>query len=406
MDVCVLIRGYQPRFYIQLNKEKTSRIYLNSLVTKIKREMKRDKEDLVYYQLVHRSPFHGFTNGDTFPFLELRFKSQQSMRSAARCLSNPIRVLGHAEERFQLYQSKLDPVLDAIHKLDIKPSDWLRLKGSRYEINFDGTVETPINVTTKWIDIYQNEGLVCDQENAGRLPGLRIMSFDIEADSSHGDFPLPRKTFTKLTQAIQKCPVERWDFRLFDQVFRYSLQISEVEIDNEMNLPIITLKRPINESIWMNMRDTLYDSFVKCYRKPEKLDTILMSFFPDGVEGDHCIQIGSTIQLYGEDSAFFRHIITLGSCDQIDQQPDTVVEAYDNERDVLIAWTRFMKRCQPLIVTGYNIFGFDFDFMWQRACELDIKTEFGMLSKKSSLVCSLVEQRLSSSALGLSFQWW
>ena len=39
---------------------------------------------------------------------------------------------------------------------------------------------------------------------------------------------------------------------------------------------------------------------------------------------------------------------------------NAIVEAYDNEKDVLLAWTRFIQKLDPDIITGYNIFGFDF----------------------------------------------
>ena len=59
----------------------------------------------------------------------------------------------------------------------------------------------------------------------------------------------------------------------------------------------------------------------------------------------------------------------------------SVVEAYDNERDVLLAWTRFIQKLDPDIITGYNIFGFDFAFMWHRAEELDCVDEFSLLGR-------------------------
>ena len=85
------------------------------------------------------------------------------------------------------------------------------------------------------------------------------------------------------------------------------------------------------------------------------------------VEGDKVIQIGTTVQKYGEPECFLKHIITLNSCSPI---PGAVVEAYDTEEEVLLAWTKFIQKLDPDIITGYNIFGFDFAFMWDRAKEL------------------------------------
>ena len=105
-----------------------------------------------------------------------------------------------------------------------------------------------------------------------------------------------------------------------------------------------------------------------CKRITEKMD---WSFPP--IEGDKVIQIGTTVRKFGEKDCFIRHIITLGTCSKID---NAIVEAYDNEKDVLLAWTKFIQKLDPDIITGYNIFGFDFSFMWNRAEELECVEEF------------------------------
>lgn len=114
----------------------------------------------------------------------------------------------------------------------------------------------------------------------------------------------------------------------------------------------------------------------------KRIIEILDLNFP-AVDGDKVIQIGTTIQRYGEPECFLKHIITLNTCSPI---PGAVVEAYQTEKEVLLAWTRFIQNLDPDIVTGYNIFGFDFAFMWDRAEELDkYYTDENILSKFSKL---------------------
>ena len=60
---------------------------------------------------------------------------------------------------------------------------------------------------------------------------------------------------------------------------------------------------------------------------------------------------------------------------------DAVVEHYQTEEEVLLAWTRFIQKLDPDIITGYNIFGFDFSFMWHRAEELNCVDEFSKLGR-------------------------
>ena len=146
--------------------------------------------------------------------------------------------------------------------------------------------------------------------------------------------------------------------------------------------------------------DTSRDSY--CKRLTEKMDWS----FPS-IEGDKVIQIGTTIRKFGEKECFMRHIITLGSCSKID---NAIVEAYDNEKDVLLAWTQFIQKLDPDIITGYNIFGFDFSFMWNRAEELECIDDFSKLGRiniidKKTDVATVKKSRLeikklASSALG------
>ena len=109
-----------------------------------------------------------------------------------------------------------------------------------------------------------------------------------------------------------------------------------------------------------------------CNRLIELLDNT----FPE-VDGDKVIQIGTTIQRYGEPECFLKHIITLKSCSPI---PGAIVEAYETEAEVLLAWTKFIQKLDPDIITGYNIFGFDFAFMWDRADELFGSNDYGIIN--------------------------
>ena len=76
-----------------------------------------------------------------------------------------------------------------------------------------------------------------------------------------------------------------------------------------------------------------------CKRLTNELD----NYFPE-VEGDKVIQIGTTIQKYGEKDCFLKHIITLDTCDSI---PGAVVEAYQTEEEVLLAWRKFIQKLDP-----------------------------------------------------------
>ncbi len=53
----------------------------------------------------------------------------------------------------------------------------------------------------------------------------------------------------------------------------------------------------------------------------------------------------------------------------------------------MLAWTDIIKREDPDIIIGYNIFGFDYQFMYQRADELGCIDRFLQLSRNKGKIC-------------------
>ena len=120
--------------------------------------------------------------------------------------------------------------------------------------------------------------------------------------------------------------------------------------------------------------------------------------FPDPTRiTDKVIQIGATMSRYGEDECYYKHIITLKSCDPLE---GIVVESYDNEKDVLLAFSKLIRKLDPDIITGYNIKGFDFNYLNERAKLLQINTQFARMSRIKNDISEFVIKDLSSSALG------
>ena len=57
------------------------------------------------------------------------------------------------------------------------------------------------------------------------------------------------------------------------------------------------------------------------------------------------------------------------------------------EKGVLLEFTKIIQTENPHIVTGYNINGFDFDFMFKRSKEIGCTNEFLKLSRNKDEVC-------------------
>ena len=123
--------------------------------------------------------------------------------------------------------------------------------------------------------------------------------------------------------------------------------------------------------------------------KINKLNETMCAAFPP-VQGDIVTFIGSTFVKHGQSGPYCNHCIVLDTCDTASIErdvPNLVIESYQTEREVLLAWTRLIQRQDPDIVIGYNIFGFDYEFMFRRALENGCAIDFLQLSRNKGEIC-------------------
>ena len=125
---------------------------------------------------------------------------------------------------------------------------------------------------------------------------------------------------------------------------------------------------------------------------------------------DPVIQIGTTVYIFGEKECKLSYVATLGACAPI-EAPNTIVESFTTEKDMIIGWAKFIARLDPDIMTGYNIWGFDWKYLWERAkmgngglVQPYEEKLFKILQRTTTeKKVELTEQKLSSSALGDNF---
>jgi len=118
--------------------------------------------------------------------------------------------------------------------------------------------------------------------------------------------------------------------------------------------------------------------------------------------GDPIIQIGCVLK--DLDGSIQKTIFVLETCDNI---PGVDVRFFPSEKQMLLAWFNWLVEVNPDIWVGYNIFGFDEKYLWQRSEVLKITMDDN-LQKLSRLFghggkVKLDEKRLASSALGDNF---
>jgi len=123
--------------------------------------------------------------------------------------------------------------------------------------------------------------------------------------------------------------------------------------------------------------------------------------FPEAKnDNDPIIQIGTVFSYYGESEPYYKHMITLNGCTKIKALEDVDIECYKTEKKVLLAWTNLIQRLNPDVITGYNINGFDFEYIKDRAKKFGILKEFSKLSRIIGEESPWKEKQLSSSAMG------
>ena len=344
----------------------------------------------------------------------------------------------------KLYEATIPPLLRFFHIRDISPSGWVALpKKKTIEI----TNQKKTNCDYEYIVSFKYVVPLNDREI--RVP-YKIMSFDIEANSSHGDFPVPIKSYKKLsTNIIEYFETLKMEMtkdlcknilrRIILAAFGYekmdsidlvypkqgSVPKTKTEVEQLCEKWLETQVRTecknaqsihdINtiESMFEKMANeeeepedyyNNYKNFVKAYSdkkativdilcdktferngKVYELNISLNSCFPK-LEGDKVTFIGSTFMNYGEVEPHLNHCIVLNTCTDLPIN-NSIVESYDTEKEVLLAWKNLVQKENPDIVIGYNIFGFDYEFMFRRAEENNCAEEFLQLSRNVGEIC-------------------
>ena len=126
------------------------------------------------------------------------------------------------------------------------------------------------------------------------------------------------------------------------------------------------------------------------YNREEKINELNKILNYSGlpkVKGDEVTFIGSTFIKNGESKPYLNHCVVLNGCDTPEETPNCVIETYDTEKKVLLAWKDIIQKENPDIIIGYNIFGFDYEFMFRRALETNCAYEFLQLSRNNDKVC-------------------
>ena len=94
-----------------------------------------------------------------------------------------------------------------------------------------------------------------------------------------------------------------------------------------------------------------------------------------------------------------KYLFNLGTIDSIN---DTEVIQCKSEKELLLKYSRFILNSNPDVIVGYNIFGFDNGFLFERAKVLGIEESFNYQSKLQGHRTDIVKKILNNQQSGFN----
>lgn len=436
------VGGFKPYFYIRLPETKLLSLALQEIREYVRKNLGPQLAEKVEYEMLQREVLFEFTNNKRFPFLKLTVPSIACFRALRNLFLNPetqlprlvetekskirrseaIRKKTHYVPEYQtlaepftgppeVYEANLDPMLRFLHIQNISPCSWITcetLDITELEIEKDGT----LTGKCEWNEVVPLEG-----PGKAAAPFL-IASWDIECFSRNGDFPLPLKKYENIIKPFLEKATDAADFgtQLVESLFGPKANI--VLTDNRLKqaqAKTNIVSKFVLSTEFMNLVANYLDR-----RADMKLDerqnhiSGIGKALDDAIgklsmpAGDPVIQIGTVFRRLGSDYSE-RHIFTVNTCSPID---GVTVHAFQTEYAMIREWCKFIAERNPDILTGYNVFGFDERYLWDRAKEMGLVVGDGFQTEtvqeildlsrlsESGGAVRLEEKFLSSSALG------
>ncbi len=398
------ITGFRPTFYIRLPEEKTSQA-----IASIKQYITTQgiPTDYINMKRVTKKIFYGFTANTFYPFLQIDVPSLSLFRTLRNLfLDDNLNFTTKSQlepplkgKIIEIYEANIDPMLRFIHTQNIQPCGWVCVKDGIYSI----TEETDKNIV---ID--------CDYEQILPVKGTRVSapfltaSWDIECFSMTGDFPLAKATWKKVSKQIIN------NIKTANDVSNFILNSLSTDQNPPLNLPknatpiYCKLKKTIEYIQKILFSNNVLHEFEKYINNNDEdsitmLEKYLEKTFKNVIEllGDPVIQIGTTLTR-GTTETTERHLFVFPDCNEI---PGIVVHSFKTEKEMILGWFEWMITMNPDILIGYNVFGFDENYLWQRAELLGLVNSNSSIHQFTRLFelaseLKLEEKFLSSSAMG------
>lgn len=463
----IMVENFKPFFYVMVNDSwnlTTKERFLQHIKQKVG---KYYEDSITNCIIVKRKKLYGFDGGKEHKFIKFEFENMNAFNKTKNLWYTDYTPSGRKllqngyvfnDTHILLYEANIPPLLRFFHIRDISPSGWVALPNKKTIVVDELSKKTSCDYEY----IIDSKYIVALNNNEIRVP-YKICSFDIEASSSHGDFPVPKKTYKKLatnimeyfenmqqsnsntmTEELYKNALKRILLSAFgydkmteiDIVYPIKIPKNQEEVEKMIARWLVTPIRSFEKSAEFTKVNTLESMFEKMGKalahdeeeedihswekkhtkssldkkatiidllmekkidrtnKMNEINISLNSQFPK-LEGDKVTFIGSTFMNYGQKDPYLNHCIVLNTCTKLPIE-NSVVESYNTEKEVLLAWQQLIQKENPDIIIGYNIFGFDYTFMFERAEENRCAHEFLKLSRNVDEVCGTFDNSTQS----------
>jgi DNA polymerase elongation subunit (family B) len=458
------IINFKPYFFLKIDNnwnENKKKLFVKHLQNKVGNLY---KNSFYKCEIIEKKKLYGFDGGMKHKFLFISFNNIQTF--------NKVKNLWYFTDKYSerklnnngylyngtniyIYESNIPSLLRFFHIKQISPSGWVN-------IPIDKIINNNDKKTNCFYEFSIDYKCIIPLNNKETRVPYKICSFDIEASSSHGDFPIPKKSYKKLSQNIIDYVINKTTInniflkQIILSSFGYEKKIENIDLvylknkniqfknlekniddlinnnyilkeelnDNENNnntLNIDDYFEKINERYFVSMEDDenaeinefqflnqfnyknkkntkctgntiidlINDEFLEREYKINQLNNVLTKYLPK-LEGDKVTFIGSTFMNYGDSQPYLNHCIVLNTCDVLSKNIE--IESYNTEKEVLLAWTDLIQKEDPDIIIGYNIFGFDYTFMFYRAEECGCLEDFLKLSRNKNEICANINK--------------
>ena len=209
-SVTIQLEGFKPYFFIKV-PDNWGPTKIDEMIEHVKKSFLKNPKTAKFayaisaWKLIQAKPFRDFTGSDLFNFVRLTFNDKESWSQWSNSFRRPIRLWsynGGEANTYALYESNIVPLIRFLHIQEISPSGWIRIKKEHFQ-QLQPT--NPLKLTRAQLEIIANYKNVVPYElpeTAAAITPMIIASTDIEADSSHGDFPIAKKDYQKLAQDL------------------------------------------------------------------------------------------------------------------------------------------------------------------------------------------------------------